>query len=413
MSRCRSGVVPGIALMGVALVAIGCVDGAGDAAGEIVMDTLPNGAVRVQNPETGLWDHEQRWHARLDLRIGAMEGDGPDLFGDVRGVTVDAAGRVYVLDGLAREVRVFDRSGGYLGTLGAAGAGPGEFTGPNGIAAGPDGTIWVSDPGGGRYSVFDTAGSYLRSFSRTVDGFGFHWEGVLDDRGRIMDPSRSANRTQLVRHDIIGDALVPVDSFPLPSASGPETTFQIDGEGGSRLFLSIPFAPGELWAYDGDDGLWIASGDHYRIYHRSFRGDTLRIVERARSPDRVTEADAQRAIEDQGGRERLGTDAIRELRSRIPDTKPHFSALLTDEQGFLWVARSAPGVPGERSSSSQSVFDIFDPEGRFLGELEVPIGLRPLPRVVGTSLVGVLHDEFEVPHVVVYRLEGREEEVDP
>ena len=69
--------------------------------------------------------------------------------------------------------------------------------------------------------------------------------------------------------------------------------------------------------------------------------------------------------------------------------------------------------PTQHSATEQDIsrgsvtFDVFDPEGRYLGPLHVEIGTRPPPRIIGDQLVGVVRDELGVPYVVLHRMEGR------
>jgi hypothetical protein len=52
-------------------------------------------------------------------------------------------------------------------------------------------------------------------------------------------------------------------------------------------------------------------------------------------------------------------------------------------------------------------FDIFDPEGRFLGAIELPFDLMPFPPplFLGDHIVGVTQDEDGVPFIVRLRIE--------
>lgn len=59
-----------------------------------------------------------------ELRIGVAEGSGPESFGRIAGLETDPEGRIYVADGLAYEIRVFDRTGRHLLSFGGKGRGP-------------------------------------------------------------------------------------------------------------------------------------------------------------------------------------------------------------------------------------------------------------------------------------------------
>lgn len=75
------------------------------------MDTLPSGTIVVTNPSAGIRDSAGTWRVIEELRIGTADGTGPDLFGQVTALEMDPAGRIYVLEGQAQELRVFDRDG--------------------------------------------------------------------------------------------------------------------------------------------------------------------------------------------------------------------------------------------------------------------------------------------------------------
>ena len=89
-------------------------------------DTLANGSVLVTNPAEGLWDAnpEEQWQVVEGLRIGTVSGDGPDSFGQVGSIVVDGAGRLWIVDRQATEIRVFDADGEFVRTVGRAGEGP-------------------------------------------------------------------------------------------------------------------------------------------------------------------------------------------------------------------------------------------------------------------------------------------------
>ena len=59
------------------------------------VDTLESGLVAVTNPATGIWNGETSWRVVEELRIGTLEGNGPDLFGQITDVAVDPASRMY------------------------------------------------------------------------------------------------------------------------------------------------------------------------------------------------------------------------------------------------------------------------------------------------------------------------------
>ncbi|HEX6693790.1 MAG TPA: 6-bladed beta-propeller [Longimicrobiales bacterium] len=101
------------------------------------------------------------------LTLGGSAADPKNQFSVVRGVDVDQAGRIYVLDSYAYRVRVYDRNGTFIRDIGRRGEGPGEFSrlrGPqpfahgNGVAVVGD-TLWVID--GQSLEAFALNGDFL------------------------------------------------------------------------------------------------------------------------------------------------------------------------------------------------------------------------------------------------------------
>lgn len=64
--------------------------------------------------------------AQTVTRLGTEE-EGPQLFGRIGDVAVDAEGNVFVFDPLAMELRVFDSEGGHVSSVGGMGDGPLEL----------------------------------------------------------------------------------------------------------------------------------------------------------------------------------------------------------------------------------------------------------------------------------------------
>ena len=108
-----------------------------DIPGQAGADTLATGTVHVRNPTLGLWGAQPAWRLVEHVRIGSVDGTGPDAFGQIRGLGVSAEGLVHVLDHQAGQVRVFAPNGGHVRTLGRMGRGPGELLGPFGLRIDP------------------------------------------------------------------------------------------------------------------------------------------------------------------------------------------------------------------------------------------------------------------------------------
>jgi len=184
------------------------------------MDTLPSGHIVVRNDDRPLWREDTGWRVVEELRIGSVEGEGPEVFGEVEAFEVDGEGRILVLERIAAQLIVFDAAGGHVRTIGRRGGGPGEFMQPVAMHFAPDGHLWVVDVGTHRTSVLDTAGEYVDGMQIPARFRMIPWpRGGFDDQGRYYTPTRATPApwemlvTTLVRHD---SALVPRDTLERP-----------------------------------------------------------------------------------------------------------------------------------------------------------------------------------------------------
>jgi len=75
----------------------------------------------------------------------AVEGNQPGQLGRPRGITVDAAGNIYVADTGNSRVQKFDVAGKFLASYGERGDAAGQLQEPNGVAIDASGSIYVTD----------------------------------------------------------------------------------------------------------------------------------------------------------------------------------------------------------------------------------------------------------------------------
>ena len=89
-------------------------------------------------------------------------GAPTDLFSRPTDVAFDAAGNIYVADGVGNQrVAKFDKSGVFVKSWGSKGAEPGQFgTSARAIAVDAQGNVYVADSGNKRIQVFDGNGTF-------------------------------------------------------------------------------------------------------------------------------------------------------------------------------------------------------------------------------------------------------------
>jgi hypothetical protein len=165
--------------------------------------------------------------------------------------------------------------------------------------------------------------------------------------------------------------------------------------------VTIPFSPQLAWKLGDDGTLWFGTTDDYRLVNRTLSGDTLRIVDKewtalpVRPEDRTEwlELDWVEDFRRQGGD--IDPD-------RIPATRPAWAGFWLDDRGYLWVRPA-------RADAAETAFDVFDPEGRYLGEVSFgTTRVASAALIRGDRVYFVTRDEMDVPYVVVGRLAGRD-----
>ncbi|MDP2478992.1 MAG: 6-bladed beta-propeller [Candidatus Palauibacterales bacterium] len=362
------------------------------------IDTLPSGRIVVRNPARGTTDLDSAWQVRVLARIGSREGGTPASFGRVIGLALDPLGRVWVADGQAKEVRVFDPDGSFVRTVGHEGGGPGEFKALTGISRGPAGRMWVMDPKNTRITVFDTAGRVVSehkahsSFFPCRCGFfgGSRWFQAIftgfsvDSQGIVIEDS----------------ALTPVDTLPMPSRPGGPANWTHTVRSGGKVVgmtsVDVPFAPRASWTASPDGHVWVGLGSPYRLVEIGPAGDTLREIDREYRAVPVSGAERDSAIARLAYFTKQGGTVHPD---QIPDHKPAIRNLLVDSAGYLWVR------PFQEAGATPA-WDVFDPRGSYLGALHPPVEMKAWTTVVtGDRIVTVVTDDLGVPYVIVMSLD--------
>jgi sugar lactone lactonase YvrE len=383
------------------LSVVACGRSAANTSGNATIDTLPGGTVIVRNPAEDRWSEETAWRVSEDLRLGATDAEGPEQFGRVMAVQVDVWGRIYVLDGHAHEIRVFDSTGAHVRTFGSEGSGPGELRRPMTMLFDPDGNLRVLDPPNNRISVFDTTGAYRDGPWMAGSFFTTRWPGGYDDQGyfyNFLPDFGQAFRFVIVRFD---SALTPLDTIRIPEYEGERFEYT-SPDGNNRMQTAVPFAPFQVWRLQPGRVMWEGVNDRYRFVSRSLvSNDTLRIIERDYDAVPVTRADRDSALAslDDFVKEGGKIDP-----SRIPGTKPAYSAFIVDIEGNVWV------LPFTETAQQDRLVDVFDPEGRYLGRVSLPFKVEssPWPIITDRHIYAVTEDDLGVQYVVRGRIEKPE-----
>lgn len=355
------------------------------------------------SPE-GAWG-DDAWTLEPVVRIGSVDGDGATSFGRIVSITMDDEENLYVLDGQAAEVRMFDRSGEYVRTIGGRGEGPGELSSPHAVALDEEGRLWVADRGNRRYTVFDRAGRVIRSLPSPLQGVVARGQlrvegGSVYDFGALQRREESDGGLRieglgpgLVRFEV-GEELVATDTIPM----GMHTVPGFRGSsGGTSFTMRPPFAAEQVFDVGPGGRLWVGISDEYVIQLLASHQDTVHAVSRPVDRPRFDPGSARDLQEWADAVTEQGFEGDMAL---LPEGYPFFNRLVASDDGFLWVYRQI-GEDGW-------FFDVFDDQGQHLGMVPTEIaanGAGVHPHISATHVAGVTMDSLDVQYVSVFRIE--------
>lgn len=365
------------------------------------IDTLASGEIIVRNTDQPLWSAEESWRVVEEIRIGLDTSDSAILFGEIRSFDVDSKGRVFALDAQTLEIQVFNTDGNHFQTIGGKGAGPGEFESASAVDLSHNGEIWVMDMLRGRLKILDAFGNYLRT--EAIGSFGWSvwpYPGGFDLVGRynaLIRTSREEGRTELLAR--FDQSLTPLDTIPVPERSDIEY-FQHETETGGTLRILVPYQGDITWCFAPNGNLWTLLTDKYELAEITGNGKTLRRVTKEFDPIPVTAEDRAELARDL---ELFTEQGVKIDWSKIPKNRPVVTDIFCDDMANLWVKRDSQDSDEEEDEGS--VYDLFDPDGRFLGMLQLPFDLHSHPIVRNELLFGITEDESGAPNIVRARIE--------
>jgi hypothetical protein len=356
-------------------------------------ETLANGAVMVTYSALPALPVDS---LIPNIRIGKVDGEPWETFGQIRALEAGPDGTIYVLDYQASEVRAFDATGAFVATLARRGQGPGEIRQANGMVLASDGTLWVQDHSARAIVGLAADGREVARHPMLVSGYGFEWGAAIDGSGVIRQTWNHSDRTPgapRVFGYLEGRSRSYLKSYDLGTRAydsiylGEQLRPYLSIDNGDRSYTNTaaPFSPQGLSVIDRLGSIWVASSNDYRITRIDTPADTALIIDVPLVGPLIT------------GEERSSAERLFERAGAtpsIPERKPVLSRLLTDDEGRLWVERAL--VPDQPRH-----LDAFDREGEFLGSMTLPINTNYLTPVIRDGhIYAVVLDELDVSYVI-------------
>jgi hypothetical protein len=283
-----------------------------------------------------------------EISIGGDDAADDDLLFAPVDIDADPEGTIYVLDGRDAVIRLFDKDGRFVRTIGRKGQGPGEFEGPACMDVAPDGRIIVVDQSLMRLTVMAQNGDFIGSHIIKEHVFDIR----LAKNGALVaaysDPQRS--RDCVGAYDLESGQATPLFS---------QETYWPARIMNKEMTYDFPYFV--RFALSAADRLYAGSGAAYEISVMDTTGRTE--LKFTKEKERIPV---------QG--EMLDRISNMTLRGPNPYVRsphfPFFGSLAVDEKGRVWVQHYLPKI--SKTTNPETPYDLFSPDGVFLFETRIP-----------------------------------------
>lgn len=387
----------------IALIIVAGLGACASEAAEEAFTVTDSAGVSIAVSHAPLWPEGSGWRlgGQPSVLIGGGITDTSAIVGPIAGAMRLPDGRILVADAGATRLRWFADDGTMLQSVGRQGEGPGEFRTISALLHVGD-SIAVLDSRLRRLSLLDLEGRFGRSITlmghrrigRLATG---EWIGLVGEGHSTGESDRAVRDSVAVW--IVSDA-------------GERVRWLATLPGDDELVFASPDVVGSFRAPYGrtttvrfnDGQLWVGTGDRHQLDRLGMNGAPESSVrwDRPRLPldaaERSRIADSLQS-EWRGLPPHVATEVRRALDSwTMPVYAPAYGRFMLDDPGNLWVAEYA--LDG---SVAPIAWDVFNTQGRWLGDVALPPGFDPT-HITADEVLGIWTDPDGLERVVAYPL---------
>ena len=318
-------------------------------------------------------------------------------------IKCDNNGYVYICDYKANNIKKFDSSGKYIKTIGRKGQGPGEFNRPFQIAVTNDRLI-VGDMGNRRICALTPDGEFIKSVTISIGEMPQKIRGLPN--GDIVI---AMEKIYFREPDKPQDCLIEIYS---PNLEKKRTVYtqqvwrnkfmRIENMGTNII---QPFSPLVYWDVSPEGKVVIGYPKNYEIEIYDSEKGKISSFTHSYKPIKVTDQDKEMFFAGMtystGGVVKQGVPDYIVKNTEFPKYKPAFKHILVDSEGniLVWAYR-------KNRKEESKFFDAFDPEGNFIGNVQI-IGEAsfPLRAVIKDGSFWLQKtDEEDLIKIIKYRI---------
>jgi hypothetical protein len=309
-----------------------------------------DGVVIVRNSREPLYPNA-RFNIVQDLKIGQPSGRPEYMFSQISSLEVDVQGNIYAAESKDNHILVFDKNGVYLRTVGRPGQGPGEFTFPDNVHINAANEIMASDEGSRSIKYFSADGTYLRQYllkAFSVMKVAYDSVGVF----YVMDFSMEPPGFKLFRLDTRTEESAPLASWVMPMPD-PKKVSIFDPV---MSFVVLP----------DDRLLYGCPTQAYEIQIFSAQSRLERKIFKDGEPQPVTTREQEAVLNELKKRNPSGPTHM-----EFPKFHPPYRVVKSDDSGHI-IVHVYSELAADPSQKTNSRFDIFDTDGRYLASFSYP-----------------------------------------
>jgi len=341
-----------------------------------------DGVSNVKNPKEPMFEeYEGVFKLREDLSIGVKEGSPEYVFSQIQDLDVDTEGNIYVLDQREARVIVFDAQGIYLRTIGRRGQGPGEIQLPVFVQITTQSELLVYDYAMTRAVFYTRDGTFLRQQSTRRPLMPI----AVDSRGFLVG-------SEILAPPPLGGKLLKIYD---PDFQKAKVIAQDEQDQAGVIDIGKPTIYGCIAP---NDAIVWGNSENYTLYVANSAGETIKIIRREYNPVPITSTDKKEFEEKYAEPVRYG------MSLGFRNNFPAFSGIFVDEDGRILV-KTYETAAGE---NDRYMFDIFDPEGRYIAKLVIKANLDERSVWKKDRLYTIEMDELDYPTVVRYQVTWKE-----